>query len=247
MADLAETNRKHFDKVASTHQTDFGELIAAAIRQLQARRHWISSKWVDNTPDTEIRLLDYACGAGTVSKALAPYVTEAIGLDVSANMVTEYNDAAQELGLSPARMRGHQHDLLSPSEPSPDLPSDALSRKFDIIVIGMALHHVADPGKLLRRFAELLKTGGACVVLDMVPGRDDSGIHESLHGLVGEQLDVVKTIGKHGFTEDETRGLYEAAGMGKGFEYVVLEEKFRFRMFGKEFGVQGFIARGEAV
>lgn len=64
-------------KVASNHQTDFGELIAAVIAELKRRRGWINKRLADD-PNTdsyiapglrdEVRLLDYACGAGTVSK-----------------------------------------------------------------------------------------------------------------------------------------------------------------------------------
>jgi hypothetical protein len=96
MSDLAEHNRQHFEyvhtytsycsptcltrfpptnlkysKVATTHQSDFGELIEAAIREFKARRGWITPA-LDNPPRStagkELRVLDYACGAGTVSK-----------------------------------------------------------------------------------------------------------------------------------------------------------------------------------
>ncbi|KAL4993036.1 S-adenosyl-L-methionine-dependent methyltransferase [Aspergillus recurvatus] len=264
MTEFTETNRKHFEyitrphaahypqhammvtnllssKVASTHQNDFHELIQTAIRQIQARRHWIGSKWTDTTPDTETRLLDYACGAGTVSKALAPFVSQTIGLDLSANMIKEYNDAADELGLH-GRMQGYQYDLLFPfAETNAPLPSGTLSR-FDVIAVGMALHHVSEPAKLLRKFAEHLKPSGVCVVLDMVPGHHGADIEGVLEP---EQLDVVKTIGKRGFSEEEMRALYAEAGIGRKFEYVVIEERFQFTMFGREFWVTGFLARGE--
>ncbi|KAL4886416.1 S-adenosyl-L-methionine-dependent methyltransferase [Aspergillus karnatakaensis] len=244
-ADLTENNRKHFDKVASNHQSDFGTLIQQAIKELQARRLWISPKWTDTAPDAEIRLLDYACGAGTVSKALAPYTTQTAGLDLSANMITEYNNAVEELGLDSSRMQGYQYDLLADTNTNSTLPDGALAGKFDVIAIGMALHHVSDPAALLRRFASLLKPGGVCVVLERVPGRDtEPGLEEVLEA---EQLSVMKTIAKHGFTEEEMRGLYEQAGMGKGFEYVVIEEPFRFTMFGNQFGTTGFLTRGEVV
>lgn len=59
--------------MASNHQNDFGELIDAVIAELKSRRGWISPK-LTSTPNTDptagdaVRLLDYACGAGTVSK-----------------------------------------------------------------------------------------------------------------------------------------------------------------------------------
>ncbi|KAL6237714.1 hypothetical protein BDW75DRAFT_238134 [Aspergillus navahoensis] len=279
MTNLTEVNRKHFDKVASNHQNDFGELINATIAELKSRRSWISPRLADGASNSdldigvgdEVRLLDYACGSGTVSKALAPYATQTIGLDLSANMVSEYNNAAREIfgAHEPAavRMEGFQHDLLGSSDTSGSantaagadnspLPSGTLD-PFDIIVVGMALHHVADPGRLLKRFSELLKPGGVCIVLDMVPGSaglgdDGCGSHSDLRDGLGqgkeaEEGGVFDTIGKHGFTEAEMRDLYEESGMWRGFEYVVLEERFRFTLFGRQCSSLGFIARGEKV
>ncbi|KAL2869637.1 class I SAM-dependent methyltransferase [Aspergillus lucknowensis] len=245
MADLTEINRKHFDKVASNHQNDFGELINTVIAELKSRRGWISPKLTD-TPNTDpaasdaVRLLDYACGAGTVSKALAPYATQTIGLDLSANMVSEYNKAAQEMfgshNAGPARMEGFQHNLLGDSTA---LPSGTLA-PFDIIVIGMALHHVADAGGLLQRFGDLLKPRGVCVVIDTVPGSARLG--EGGSDLMKEG-GVFGTIAKQGFAEAEVQELYEGAGMGE-FDYAVFEQPFRFTLYGEQCSSRGFIARG---
>ncbi|KAL2858597.1 S-adenosyl-L-methionine-dependent methyltransferase [Aspergillus pseudoustus] len=252
MSDLAETNRKHFDKVATTHQNDFGDLINAAIREFQARRGWITPKLnetsLSKTERPQVKLLDYACGAGTVSKALAPYATQAIGLDLSSGMVAEYNRAASEMGFNAEKMHAYRYNLLAgdaetDTETANPLPEGTLTpSSFDVVVIGMALHHVSEPGVLLARFKELLKPRGVCVVMDMVPTDDAPDIEGVLEP---SQLEVVKTIGKRGFTEQEMRTLYEGAGMRRGFEYVVIEDKFLFTMFGHKFQVTGFMARGE--
>jgi SAM-dependent methyltransferase len=160
-------------------------------------------------------------------------------------MIAEYNKAASEMGFSNEKMHAYQYNLLAADTDSDSvtssLPENTLA-PFDVIVIGMALHHVSEPTVLLARFKELLKPGGVCVVMDMVPTDDAPDIEDVLEP---SQLEVVKTIGKRGFTEQEMRELYEGAGMGKGFEYVVIEEKFRFTMFGHQFRVTGFMARGE--
>ncbi|KAL3481920.1 S-adenosyl-L-methionine-dependent methyltransferase [Aspergillus californicus] len=246
MGDLTENNRKHFDKVASNHQADFGDLIQTAIRELEARRHWISSRWTDTDTDSQIRLLDYACGAGTVSKALAPYVTQAIGLDLSENMVAEYNKAALEVGYTAERMQAYQFDLLAGDSSARDsLPPGILSpSSFDVIIICLALHHVADPARLLGRFAGLLNPGGVCVVLDMARTETDD-LPDLERDLEPEHLGVMDTIKQHGFTGEEIRALYEGIGMWRGFDHKVIEEKFRFTMFGKRFSYTAFLARGE--
>ncbi|KAL4953242.1 S-adenosyl-L-methionine-dependent methyltransferase [Aspergillus filifer] len=246
-SDLTETNRKHFDVVATTHQNNFSDLINHSIQEFQSRRHWISSRWSDTlaSPNNEIRLLDYACGSGTVSKALAPYTTRTVGLDLSENMVETYNQAAGEMGLPSENMQGYQFDLLS-DDNAADIP-EYLRQGFDIIVIGMALHHVANPGTLLKKFKEILKPGGAVIVLDMIPGQVPSLAETELEGLDAREVNVLKTIAKKGFTKDELKGMYDDAGLGSGFEYVHIEEEFRFVLFGREVSVRGFICRGGVV
>lgn len=176
-------------------------------------------------------------------------------------MVSEYNKAAREIfgAQGPARMKGFQYDLLGSShsgqvsgaQADDQMIQSGTLAPFDIIVIGMALHHVTDAGRLLQRFAELLNPGGVCIVIDMVPGSvrlgDDGGDEgsDSREGWgQGEDRTVFDTIAKHGFTAEEMQDLYEGAGMGK-FEYVEFEQRFRFTLFGQQCSSLGFIARGE--
>ena len=39
----------------------------------------------------EVTLLDYACGTGLVTQALRPYISQALGIDISSAMVERYN------------------------------------------------------------------------------------------------------------------------------------------------------------
>ncbi|RLL96929.1 hypothetical protein CFD26_102696 [Aspergillus turcosus] len=253
MSNLTATNQKHFDNVASTHHTDFGPLIETIMEEIADRRSWISSTLADKQSTQSIRLLDYACGAGTASKALLPFISEAIGLDLSGNMVKEYNAWARGHGYA-EKMRAYHLDLLDP-RPEGGIEEEELELSgFDVVVVCMALHHVADAERLLARLGGCLKPGGVCVVIDGVPtpttGEErhaevDSNTADLRAVLGPEQLGVLETINKHGFTEGEMRELYERAGLGRNFEYVVIGRELRFTMFGKSFTRRGFIARGE--
>ncbi|KIW77182.1 hypothetical protein Z517_09628 [Fonsecaea pedrosoi CBS 271.37] len=249
MADITTRNREHFDlelssQVASSHQDTWAPFIQAVIEELKERRLWISAKLGSDSNSTEgkdpVKLLDYACGSGTVSKALIPYVTEAVGVDLSANMVAEYNKWAEGLdGHAHAKAHAFQCDLLAEPQPTDPALSD-----FDIAVVCAALHHVADPEGLLRRLSKTLRPGGVCVVLDRVLSDERPEL------LLGKDLpesarNVLQTINKHGFTEEDMRRYFHGAGMGRNFEFVVIERPFKVTLFGQEMELESFMARGE--
>lgn len=261
-------------KDASTHLADWAELIQAIIDEFRARREWISDSWADSDAvkrqGLEFRLLDYACGSGTVSKvsgylfmarnldeifsttqlvfiklteylqALLPFVTQAVGLDISPGMVSEYNKWAQETGSSSDRVWAYEYDMLAGEERNP-LPRQDLSN-FDIVVVSMALHHVSDPAKLMQRLGQCLRPGGTCVILDRTPASTKANTDATTSKRLG---DTLKTVNKEGFAEEEMQKLYEDAGMGQNFEYVVIPRPFEARVFGRELSITGFIARGE--
>ncbi|KIW25844.1 uncharacterized protein PV07_08984 [Cladophialophora immunda] len=242
MGDITARNREHFNQVASSHLNDWAPLIQTVIEELRERRSWISGKLGDNNTSEKdtgpVKLLDYACGSGTVSKALAPYVDETVGLDLSDNMVAEYNKWAQGQGFSHAKAHALQFDLLA----EPQSTDPALS-DFDVAVVCMALHHVADPEALLCRLSKTLRPGGVCVVFDRVHSEERPELRADLPE---EATKVLQTIHKHGFTEEDMRKYFEAAGMSKNFEHVVIARPFKVKMFGQEMELKGFIARGEA-
>ncbi|KAJ9633423.1 hypothetical protein H2204_006973 [Knufia peltigerae] len=225
--------REHFDQTAISHQTDFAPILQATIDELRSRRSWILNKdWKD------VRLLDYACGAGTVSKALLPFIKQAVGLDFSKGMVTEYNKWASQNGLDPSEAYAHQCDLLDDDEfkamSDQQREAEQLVTNFDVVVVGSALHHVDDQVKLLSRLAGCLVSGGVCVVLDKAPDPDSDG----------NETDMMRQ--PNGYTEQDMRKMYSDAGLGRGFEYTLLAP-VEFTLHGRLVKATGFIARGEAL
>jgi hypothetical protein len=70
---------------ASTYNTKFKKTIEQIINQIQARKDWIGVDWVEDIPEDgnesgtvnkaprkTVRLLDYACGTGLVSRVRTP-------------------------------------------------------------------------------------------------------------------------------------------------------------------------------
>lgn len=104
---------------------------------LQERRIWINIQWA-NSKDN-VKLLDYACGTGAITKALGPYVTTIQGIDISEKMVQEYNHAALSSGLQPDRVSAVVGDLFT-GQVAEHLGGSRF-RDFDVAVVGLGFHH----------------------------------------------------------------------------------------------------------
>ncbi len=133
-------------------------------------------------PAPDAAVLDYGCGTGLVGLYLLPHVASVTGADNSRGMLDVLDRKIREGGV--ANMR----PLLLDLERDP-VPPD----RYDLIVSGMALHHIADTARVLRAFHELLRpTGALCLAdLDTEPGTFHpdpaaAGVHH--HGFDRERL-----------------------------------------------------------
>jgi SAM-dependent methyltransferase len=147
------------------------QLIQQTQRHLQQ-----NSVWLGLDPQKPQRVLDYACGHGTVSIALHPLHSLATfhGLDIATSQVDRFNtEAIKLLGKEKQKrnMFAIQGDLTSPV---PELKETEWF-DFDIAIISMALHHVVDPILLLIRLRERVRKGGVIVVVDWVKIDSDEG------------------------------------------------------------------------
>nr|XP_036580878.1 methyltransferase domain-containing protein [Colletotrichum truncatum]KAF6788950.1 methyltransferase domain-containing protein [Colletotrichum truncatum] len=216
-------------KLASEYDSKHEKTILQLEREIRKRKEFIDVEWVDDDDDDEdddegetsveagpettsaadsksVRLLDYACGTGLISRALAQFTTRCVGIDISENMVAVYNARAENQGLSAAEMRAYQGDLTDPSDPDPAAFSGAEFRDFDVAGVGLGFHHFDDPKLSAKRLVERLRPGGVLIILDFLP-------HEKMH----HGLPAAHTVKHHGFSEEEMRGIFEQAGAGLDF------------------------------
>ncbi|KAM0152503.1 hypothetical protein ACHAPC_006359 [Botrytis cinerea] len=257
--DVTEKNREHWDTHASTYDTRFQKTIEQLISIIQEDRtlSFIGANWVTETspPEHTIKLLDYACGTGLITRALLPTITRAIGIDLSSSMVSQYNARASNQGLSPSEMFAHQGNLLS-SEPAPELEIEELYQ-FDIAVVGLGFHHFSNPSLAARKIGERLKKGGILAVVDFEShdgygnphGHGHEHGHEH-HEQLNEQAEQAReTVTHHGFSEEEIKKIFVDAGVGADFGYMVLGKGIVFHGTGVEGGRKDmkravFMARG---
>ncbi|KAI1423899.1 S-adenosyl-L-methionine-dependent methyltransferase [Xylaria sp. FL1777] len=236
--DAADINRSIFNEEAASYDEKHRKLNERLTRELQARLDFIGADWAsddedsdeeeggkgDKKPRREVRLLDYACGTGMMSRALAPYVTQCVGMDISEKMVAAYNIRAENQGLSPEEMHAVLGDLVS------EKANDALSSpelfNFDIAVVGGGFHHFGDPELAAKRLVERLKPSGILLIWDFLP---HAPFHRHQHhshdeGQAKEEKDgkksgheVFHSVMHHGFSEPRMREIFTAAGAGTDF------------------------------
>ena len=124
-------------------------------------------------------------------------------------MVQQYNNEATTNGFPPEKMRAIHADVVNPAA----TPSEELStpefHDFDLIVMGMALHHVANPGEVIQKLSERLAKGGVILIIDWLD-LSESGC------TAPERKDhPAKTaVSRQGFTTSDMKGYFEAAGLG---------------------------------
>ncbi|MEI7527567.1 MAG: class I SAM-dependent methyltransferase [Elusimicrobiota bacterium] len=143
----------YFDSAAATwddnpRRVELSKSIVSAIR-----------KKVPLSPEMDV--FDYGCGTGLLSVLLSPQVRRVTGADSSAGMV-------QALRSKIARSKIDNIEAVELDLEQGPVPSG----RYQLVVSGMALHHVGDVRKVLRAFHELLLAGGyACIAdLDSEPG-----------------------------------------------------------------------------
>jgi len=176
-------SESYFDKAAATwddqpHRVRLMKAIGAAILR-EAR------------PTKAMDILDYGCGTGLISLFLMPYVRSATGADNSTGMLEVLKKKITEGNL--VSMHAVRLDLEN--DPTP-------AERFHMVVVGMAMHHIANVDKVLMAFHTMLRPGGIlCIAdLDTEPGTFHPASNPVPHH--GFDRGQLKTrLAGHGFVE----------------------------------------------
>ena len=183
------------------------------------------------------------------NKALFPYFSEIRGMDLSGQMVKEYNARAEAAGLSPKDMHATQGDLTASSTGHPDSGIESQDYfDFDLAIMNMALHHVDKPDVVMKKLVDRLKKRGVLVIVDLTlkgdpfkgvhghgegHGHEHGHGHRSLHGHHHEshQEDPTvsgpqHTISFQGFDKEQMEKYFTEAGCVET-DYVEFERTTR--------------------
>ncbi|KAJ3511263.1 hypothetical protein NLJ89_g4201 [Agrocybe chaxingu] len=186
-ADFAAANKEHF----TSHVADYNKPVVTTIM----REHHAFDK---NTTT----LMDFACGAGHVSRDLSPYAKSIVGVDITQAAIDIYNKRASEKGIPPEEMRGVCADLKGKEGELDGL-------KFDVITCSMSYHHFGSIEDITKMLAFFLKPGGALLIVDILhipksDGANKSVVPEEYHHIVAHTS---------GFKEERIRAVFEGAGL----------------------------------
>ena len=184
--DLSKSiSKNYFDEAAATWDNEPRRVaLARAIGETIVR---------DAKPSQFMDLLDYGCGTGLLSLFLLPHVRSVTGADNSPGMLDVLRGKIAQAAV--AGMRAIPLDLERDPVPA---------ERFHMIVVSMAMHHVAQIEQILRRFWQLLLPGGTlCIAdLDTEPG--------SFH-----PPNVASHVHHHGFDRDVLKHQLAAAGFAQ--------------------------------
>lgn len=107
------------------------------------------------------KVLDIACGPGLVLCEFAKVAQEAIGIDLTEQMLIQANIGQKELGLTNVKwILGNVTNL--PFE----------SNSFSVVITRYSFHHFIEPEKVLAEMYRVCKPNGKILIADVVLPKD---------------------------------------------------------------------------
>ncbi|WBB65931.1 class I SAM-dependent methyltransferase [Micromonospora sp. WMMD812] len=143
---------------------DVEEFLATGRADVEETSAWLRQLGL---PTRWERVLDFGCGAGRLSQALAPHADEVVGLDIAPSML----ETARKLDRSGGNIRFVLNDAADLNQ-FPD-------GHFDLVYSALVLQHLPRTviDRYLAEFLRVLRPGGVAVVgLPTEPARTAKGL-----------------------------------------------------------------------
>jgi len=152
-------NAASWDEIRSLHISE--EQVEAALLALQGKKPFQ-------------RFLDIGTGTGRMLELFSPYAGQAVGIDVSREMlaVARSNLSKKDLGNCQVRL-GDMYSLGVAPESQ------------DLVVFHQVLHFADKPAHAVREAAEALAVGGVMLIVDFAPHEEEFLRSEHAHRRLG--------------------------------------------------------------
>ncbi len=194
------TGTGRFDQAAATWDlSDRRVQLARAVAEAISSRLSLSRAW---------SVLDFGCGTGLLTLALARNVGSITGADTSSGMLKTLAGKAEAQGISVGLQA---LDVTGAGN---------LGGPYHLIVSCMTLHHIADVPDLFRQFLRHLHPGGGVALADL--DQEDGSFHEEASG-----------VQHKGFAREQVKIWLEDAG----FQEVRIETATTTHKGGRDYPV----------
>ena len=158
MDDATEASREHFDRWAGTYEQDRRSRWLATLQQPALEALGLG-------PDD--RLLDVGCGSGAAVRSAAGIVREAVGLDLSPEMIAKAERLAG--GISNVRFLVGDAEHLGFDDGA-----------FTAVLCTTSLHHYPHPERAIGEMTRVLAPGGRLVIGDGCADRLEARVLDSI-------------------------------------------------------------------
>lgn len=147
MSDIKQSVQDQFARVAEHYRTSAVHAAGVDLEQIAAYTQRLHSPLV----------LDVGCGAGHVSRAVAPWSRQVVAFDLTQAMLAQVEQL----------MRQHQiANVLTRQGDVEQLPFEPAS--FDLVLSRYSAHHWPNPQRALAECLRVLRPGGALLLSDIV-------------------------------------------------------------------------------
>jgi ubiquinone/menaquinone biosynthesis C-methylase UbiE len=134
------------------------------------------------------RVVDLACGPGTLALQFARRVRWICGVDLTSAMLARARGTGQTEGL---------HNLAFTLADAQSLPF--ADGSLDISVTSYSLHHIPDPARTIREMARVVKRGGRVGIIDIVVPDDPARAEAANRIEIARDPSHTRSLGRKDF------------------------------------------------
>jgi ArsR family transcriptional regulator len=150
------------------------------------------------------RLVDLGSGTGRMLTLLGPRAEQALGLDLSQQMLNIARNHVTEAGLERCELR--HGDIFGTR-----LPAESA----DLVVVHQVLHYLADPAAAVREAARIVAQGGRLIIVDFAPHTLEFLREQHQHRRLGfSDAEMARWLGEVGLTDVKVDALPPAHDAG---------------------------------
>jgi ArsR family transcriptional regulator len=150
------------------------------------------------------RFVDLGSGTGRMLTLLGPKADQALGLDLSQQMLNIARNHVAEAGLDRCELR--HGDIFGTRLPD---------GSADLVVVHQVLHYLADPAAAVREAARIVAPGGRLIIVDFAPHKLEFLREQHQHRRLGfSDAEMKQWLGKSAFAQVQADALPPARDGG---------------------------------